>query len=91
MVKSIKVRFIEKTTKTGNKFFAAKAQKIDGTWESMKFRREVKLPTATGLYTMEIDTANMQKTNSDFGVVWWVQGDPIFTPYETPDCAVDEF
>lgn len=91
MVKNIKVRFIEKTTKAGNKFLVGKAQKIDGNWEPIKFRKEVTIPKIAGVYIMEVETENMQKSFNDYGVVWWVQNEANFKPFVAPDEAQDEF
>lgn len=91
MVKVIKIRFTEKTAKTGNKFLIAKAQKLDGSWTPIKFTKEVDIPKKQGLYNMTIDTENMNKSYNDYGEVWWANKAEEFTEYVRPDEAIDEF
>lgn len=92
MIKEIVVRCTEKTKKTGEKFPVYKARKADGTWDSMKFTKEARnAPVIPGMYVVKIDTANMNRSETDFGSVWWVKKVEEFTEYTAPDEASNVF
>lgn len=92
MIKEIVVRCTEKAKKTGEKFPVYKARKADGTWDSMKFTRDVRnAPVMPGMYVLNIDTVNINRSNTDFGVVWWVKKIEDFTTYTAPDEASEAF
>ena len=92
MLKEIVVRCTEKAKKTGEKFPVYKARKAEGTWDAMKFTRDVRnAPVKPGLYTLTIDTENMNKSYSDFGTVWWVKKVENVIEFMPPDEASEVF
>ena len=92
MIKHIHIKGKERKTRNGENFISWKAQKTDHTWDNLKFTMAVEnAPDKAGHYIMIVDTVNMNRSQDDYGTVWWVKQVEEFADFVPEDIASEEF